>query len=93
MAFASTVIGRTVMGNKRVHWGTFNSTAGDTGGDIDTELRHCDILIPIIRSSGGACTVDEDFSSGPLDGTAITITTGADEGGYWVAWGSGYKKS
>lgn len=93
MAFASTVIGRTTMGNKRVHWGTFVSTGASTGGDINTELRHCDILFPIAQSTSPDITVDEDFSSGPIDGTAITITTSVGETGYWVAWGSGYKKS
>ena len=93
MAFASTIIGRTVFGNKKVHYGTYNSTGGSTGGNIDTNLRHCDMIFLIVKSTGSttAPVVDEDFSSGPIDGTAITIVTVAGEYGYWVAFGSGYK--
>jgi hypothetical protein len=85
MAFASTVSIKTVMGNKRVHFGTW--TTDTTGGNIDTGLGVCEGIV--LQTTGSAvsadqCTVNETL---PIAGSAITIvvTSGAD--GNWIAWG------
>lgn len=83
MAFTSTVTQRTVMGNKRVHIGTFDG-GGENGGDVNTGLRSCEILIPVPSTATGNTTVAETF---PCAGSAVTIASGADVDGAWVAIG------
>ena len=91
MTFASEVILRTLMGRKRMHMGSYTNASGDTGGDIDTQLTHCDILLLVGYNAAveaNAPVVDEDFTGGPIDGSAITIVTDDERDGYWVAFGT-----
>ena len=85
MAFTSAITGKTVFGNKRVHFGTW--TTDTTTGDIDTGLRSCEAFFMQINATSivaDAPTVNETF---PVAGSAVTIivTSGAD--GYWLAVG------
>jgi hypothetical protein len=87
MAFVSTIIGRTVFGNKRVVVGTYTNGAADTGGDIDTGLRSCEALL--LQPTGAAVvasapSVNETL---PVCGNAVTIVNTADEDGIWIAIG------
>ena len=85
MAFTSTITGKTVMGNKRVHWGTW--TTDTTGGDVDTGLRSVESMV--LQTTGNAVSADQGSINEtlPADGSAITIvvTSGAD--GNWIAIG------
>jgi len=85
MAFSSTVTESTVMGNKRVHFGTW--TTDTTGGDIDTGLRSCEFIT--LQTSGSAVSADQSAVNEtlPVAGSAVTIacTSGAD--GFWMAIG------
>ncbi|MCE5336821.1 MAG: hypothetical protein LLG06_19765 [Desulfobacteraceae bacterium] len=90
MAFTDTKLGETVMGNYRMTWGTFSSSDGDTGGDINTGLHKCELLIPV--ATGGSIvadspTVSETIAAGGVDGTAVTIITTANTAGLWIAFG------
>ena len=86
-AFTSAVVGKSALRDKNVKWGTFASSGGATGGDINTGLTQCDFLIPI---TGGAavsadqCSVNETF---PVAGNAVTIVTTANVTGHWIAIG------
>ena len=87
MAFTSAVTERTVMGNKRVHYGTFASADGSTGGDINTGLQVCQFIT--LQTGGAAvsadqCAVNETL---PIAGSAVTIVTTANVTGYWKAEG------
>lgn len=87
MAFASTITHLSVMGNKRVNYGTYANGTGDTGGDIDTGMAICESLV--LQPSGGtviatAPTVNETL---PVGGNAVTVITADGEDGYWVATG------
>jgi len=76
-------------GNTRVHFGTFTNGGTDTGGDIDTGLYTCAGIILSAKSGAvvaTAPTVNEDFSSGAIDGSAITIITEDGCDGYWLAF-------
>lgn len=89
MAFTNAIVGRTIVGNKRMHWGTYTNTAGFTGGDIDTGLKSCDHIE--LQPTGTAVdantpTVNENLS-GPINGAAVTIVTTADADGSWIAFG------
>jgi len=87
MAFTSAITDRSVMGNKRVHFGTYNSAGGSTGGNINTGLKLCEHLQ--LQPGGAAAeavapVVNETL---PVDGSAVTIVSGADDTGYWQATG------
>ena len=69
--------------------GSYTNGAGDSGGNIVTNLRHVHFLT--LQPKGGAViatapTVNVNFST-PLDGSAIAIKTALDEDGYWLAIG------
>ena len=88
MGFESALTRRLgTIGKYRVHFGTFTNGAGDSGGDIDTKMKLCIFLIPFAKTATADVYVDEDFSSGPLDGSAITIVSALDADGYWLAVG------
>lgn len=93
MAFTSTVEKRMIFGNMRVHIGTYKSAGGSTGGNINTGLRHCWFIK--LQKSGDAVgananSVNENKAqtgSLPMDGSAVTIVTDANEGGLFMAIG------
>lgn len=91
MGFTSTKFGvLSWWGNMKITYGKGVSADGSTGGNVDTGLRLCYMLIPIGYGSSVVAddvTVNEDFSDGPLDGSAITIVTTANTSFYWVAIG------
>ena len=84
MAFSAAVVGKTVFGNKRVHWGTYGSS---TGGDINTGLRLCEHISLTNKGSAvdtGWAAVNESM---PCAGSAVTIVHDSGSTGYWVAIG------
>ena len=88
MAFVSTLIGETVMGNKRVRYGTFTNAGGDTGGEVVTGLAHIEsIQLTLTGSAVGANApaVNETF---PLSKSDVTIVTDDGADGLWVAFGN-----
>ncbi len=90
MTFASSLIKKMRFGRNRVHFGKYTTTAATTGGDIDTEMRLCDFLVPWQNKGAAIATevaVNEDFSAGPIPGDAITIVHEAAGDGYWIAVG------
>lgn len=87
MAFAYTVQGRTVFGNKKIVYGTYVSSGGSTGGDIVTGLTVLENLQLTQTGSAvttGAPVVNETF---PLAGGSATIVTDANAAGQFVAIG------
>lgn len=88
MAFSSTIISRTVAGDRAIAFGTFtNGTTGDTGGDIQTGLKRVDYIN--LQHTGTSVTsnapvVNESF---PLSGGDVTIVTDDDADGIWTAYG------
>lgn len=86
-ALTTTILVKTVMGNKRVHFG--RSTNSGTGGEIDTGLRSCEMFIPVMNHSSvmaDSPAVNETF---PCDGSAVTVVTTNAPGGslLWMAIG------
>lgn len=88
MAFTDTKVGSTVFGNKRIHWGTYVNTAGSTGGLLDTVLNNCDWVTLTPRSAAVIASMHTIVDSFPNSGSQITVVTGAEEGGDWVAFGN-----
>ena len=88
MAFTSTILERTIMGNRRCNYGSWDAD-GDDGGNIDTGLEICETIMLQPKGSAGlpdAPVVNETL---PVDGAAVTIANGTstDVDGYWIAWG------
>ena len=87
MAFTSTIAGRTVAGNKRMHWGAWDGT-GVTGGDIDTGLVMAESVMLTNKGTAleaaGTAVVNETL---PIAGNAITIVCTSGDAGYWMAIG------
>ena len=87
-AFTSAVTAKGVMGSRKLRMGTFASSAGATGGDIETGLR----FVNFIRLQGGGDTaytgvpVIIDTLPRESDGD-ITIVTDANATGFWYAVG------
>jgi hypothetical protein len=87
MAFSSAIIGTSVMGNKKVTWGTFTDGSGDTGGNIDTGLISCESMF--LQSGGTAVIASAPVINEtlPVAGGAVTIVTADGEDGTWLAFG------
>jgi hypothetical protein len=88
MAFASTIVGETVFGNKRVHTGTFTNAGGDSGGNINTGLNLCEFISLQVNSAAVVANVAVTNETFPVAGAAVTIVTNADDDGTWWAYGN-----
>jgi len=76
MAWSSAVIQKMRFGRNRVHVGTFTSTAGSTGGGIDTKMKLVDFLIPWEKKVSAPAVligVNADFSGGPIAGDGAVV--------------------
>ena len=87
MAFSYTVDQKSIMGNKRVHMGTYANAGGSTGGDIVTGLRRVEFMS--LQPTGAAViasapSVNETI---PLSSGSVTIVNTADKSGVWMAVG------
>ena len=85
MAFTSAVTEKSIMGNKRVHYGTW--TTDTTGGDINTGLKTCEFIT--LQTTGSAVSADQSAVNEtlPVDGSAITIVCTSSADGNWMAIG------
>jgi hypothetical protein len=88
MAFASAVTQRGVaVGNKRWAWGTYTNGSGDTGGNINTGLSLCEVLILQPTGSSAIATAPSVNETLPIAGSAVTVVTADNEDGIWLAIG------
>lgn len=87
MAFESTITGRNVFGNRRVHLGTYTNGSGDTGGDVNTGLRRCEALFLQPGGASVIATAPVVNETLPVAGSAVTIVTADNEDGTWMAIG------
>lgn len=70
-ALTNSILGKSVFGNRRVHWGT--ATGNGTGGEIDTGLVRCEFIALTAHKTAAvadAVTLNETL---PCDGSAVTI--------------------
>lgn len=93
MAFAATLIRRTILGNMKAEIWAYVNTAGGTGGDIPTGIRH--VFACILQPHAAAVTaaphvVNETIPTKALPmASSITIVTTADEDGVAIVLGTG----
>lgn len=81
MAFASTTLS-TLVGNKRMKYGTFTNAAGDSGGTITTGLSNIEAACAGISSH-----MDATPPKLAISGGTITLTCEDDSDGWWIAIG------
>jgi hypothetical protein len=86
MAFASVVTHKTVFGNKRIHFGTFDA-ASVAGGDVDTGLRRCEHISFTHKGSAVQANAPAVNESTPCAGSAVTMVCDSSAVGYWMAVG------
>lgn len=72
------------MGKHLVRFGTYENTAGSTGGEVTTGLTQVVAFFANDRTGANAIRVNETL---PLDGGDVTIVTTADDDGHWMAVG------
>ncbi len=89
MAFSYTVTHRSFVGDTVRAYGTYTSTGGDTGGDIDTQMDVCDFIKLSVPGATVLTTESVANESFPCNGHAVTIKTPANEVGQWWAEGRG----
>lgn len=80
MALARATIKKSVMGNKRVHFGTCTAASGDTTGTLDTGLRTVEAFM---MNMG---LIKYTVSSGVVTVTFVNPAANAGTGG-WMAIG------
>ncbi len=87
MSFAYSVVSKTVFGNKRVVFGTYTNTAGNTGGDVVTGLSSIDHID--ITQTGAAVTTGAPVVNGtlPLATGTFTVVSDANTTGIFMAIG------
>lgn len=88
MTFTSTITdGPLVKGSEKEVRGTYVNDSGSTGGEVETgllqikSLRLQPIGTAVIATQS---VVNESF---PINASAATIVTSADESGIWIATG------
>ena len=74
----------TNLGKLRVVIGTYENTAGSTGGEVTTGLSQVLGFFANNKIAEKAARVNESF---PLQGGDVTIVTAADDDGHWIAFG------
>lgn len=88
MAFAETITHRTVMGDKKVIFGTFTAANADTTGTLTTGLTRIEnfqISGLDLAPAGGTSGITAGTDAGDLD-LLFADPTGACSG-YWMAMG------
>lgn len=86
MAFSSTVIDRTVFGDKRIVTGTFDGS-GVTTGDVATGLSRVEAFM--VTSVGSAIVADSPTVNEtlPLAGGDVSLIFTSGKAGNWMAIG------
>ncbi len=90
MSITDTFVGRSVVGDKCMTWGTYTDSGAATEDDINTKLHLCEMFIiqPYGSSvASNASVVNETF---PIAGSAVTMRTDASQAGMWIAFGDAF---
>lgn len=85
MAFVTTIAGRSVVGDRRIHWGTFVNGENDEGGTLNTGLVNVQVAVLVPTSHSGSELPKLTFNS-PAAGQ-VTVETSSDVDGVWIAFG------
>lgn len=86
MTIVTTIIHKTVFGNRRVHYGSAVISGGTDTGDVNTALSGVDIMTMNVKgATQKGSSIDETF---PLSGGDVTVVTESNNQTlYWKAIG------
>ena len=86
MAITTTILDRTVFGNKVVVYGKSVLSAGSSSGDVVTSLNYVEMfLMDVAGDTQKGCSVNETL---PLSsGTVTAVTETNNQTFYWEALG------
>lgn len=90
MSITDTFVGRSVMGNECMTWGTYTDSGAATEDDINTKLHLCTRMFLQPYGSAVAASAAVVNETLPVDGSAVTIRTIASQSGVWMAWGDSF---
>ena len=87
MSITNALVGRSVLGNKALTWGTYTDSSAGTEDDIDTKLHLCELLFLIPYGSAAITDAGAVNETLPVAGSAVTVIVKASQSGIWVAIG------
>lgn len=87
MSITNAIVGRSVIGNKALVWGTYTDSSAGTEDDIKTGLHLCEMFIIIPYGSAAATDAGAVNETLPVAGSAVTIIVVASQSGMWIAIG------
>lgn len=87
MSITSTFVGRSVLGDKALTYGTYTDSGTGTEDNIDTKLHRCEMIILQPYGSSAATDAPAVNETLPVDGSAVTVITKASQSGIWIAIG------
>lgn len=90
MSIADTFVGRSVLGDKCLTYGTYTDSGAGTEDDINTKLHRCEMIILQPYGSAAATDAPAVNETLPVDGSAVTVITKASQAGIWIAIGDSF---
>lgn len=90
MSITDTFVGRSVLGDKCLTYGTYTDSGAGTEDDINTKLHRCEMIV--LQPYGAAAATDAPAVNEtlPVAGSAVTVVTKASQSGMWIAIGDAF---
>lgn len=90
MSITNALVGRSVLGDKAMTWGTYTDSSAGTEDDIKTYLHMCELFFIIPYGSAAITDAGAVNETLPIAGSAVTIIVKASQSGIWVAIGDAF---
>jgi len=87
MSITATLVGRSILGDKALTYGTYTDSGTGTEDDIDTKLHRCEMIILQPYGTSAATDAPAVNETLPVAGSAVTVITKASQSGIWIAIG------
>jgi hypothetical protein len=87
MSITNALVGRSVLGNKAMTWGTYTDSSAGTEDDINTKLHLCEMLILVPYGTTAVTDAGVINETLPVAGSAVTVRVKASQAGMWIAIG------
>jgi hypothetical protein len=90
MAITTALVGRSVLGDKAMTWGTYTDTSEGTEDNVNTKLHLCELFFIIPYGSAALTDAGAVNETLPVAGSAVTFIVVASQSGLWVAIGDAF---
>ena len=87
MSITSALVGRSVLGDKAMTYGTYTDSGAGTEDNINTKLHLCQMMVFVQYGSAAASDAPAVNETLPVAGSAVAVITKASESGMWIAIG------